>query len=172
MQQATSRRDQNGHSRTLPPRATRSPRRTGSSTVRHHPLGVNPPRSGREPGRATTPGRGSRGSGGLGQRGAGSVSSQVACDAPCPVVIISRRERPARRARGGRRPVPRQPGTREGVTACLLTPAGGWNPPRSEVGWRSMARESYEPDGEIPGNTAQAGDDRRGLRRGRGRAGA
>ena len=31
---------------------------------------------------------GSRGSGGLGQRGVGSVSSQVAYDAPCPVVII------------------------------------------------------------------------------------
>ena len=31
---------------------------------------------------------GSRGSGGLGRRGAGSVSSQVAYDAPCPVVII------------------------------------------------------------------------------------
>ena len=31
---------------------------------------------------------GSRGSGGLGQLGVGSVSSQVACDAPCPVVII------------------------------------------------------------------------------------
>ena len=31
---------------------------------------------------------GSRGSGGLGQEGLGSVSSQVAWDAPCPVVII------------------------------------------------------------------------------------
>ena len=31
---------------------------------------------------------GSRGSGGLGRRGAGSVSSQVAYDAPCPVVIV------------------------------------------------------------------------------------
>jgi nucleotide-binding universal stress UspA family protein len=31
---------------------------------------------------------GSRGSGGLGRRGVGSVSSQVACDAACPVVII------------------------------------------------------------------------------------
>ena len=31
---------------------------------------------------------GSRGSGGLGPRGVGSVSSQVAYDAPCPVVII------------------------------------------------------------------------------------
>jgi nucleotide-binding universal stress UspA family protein len=31
---------------------------------------------------------GSRGSGGLGRRGLGSVSSQVAYDAPCPVVII------------------------------------------------------------------------------------
>ena len=31
---------------------------------------------------------GSRGSGGLGQPGVGSVSSQVAYDAPCPVVII------------------------------------------------------------------------------------
>ena len=31
---------------------------------------------------------GSRGSGGLGRRGVGSVSSQVAYDAPCPVVII------------------------------------------------------------------------------------
>jgi len=31
---------------------------------------------------------GSRGSGGLGQLGVGSVSSQLACDAPCPVVII------------------------------------------------------------------------------------
>ena len=31
---------------------------------------------------------GSRGSRGLGRRGAGSVSSQVAYDAPCPVVII------------------------------------------------------------------------------------
>ena len=31
---------------------------------------------------------GSRGSGGLSRRGLGSVSSQVAGDAPCPVVII------------------------------------------------------------------------------------
>ena len=31
---------------------------------------------------------GSRGSGGLGRRGVGSVSGQVACDAACPVVII------------------------------------------------------------------------------------
>jgi nucleotide-binding universal stress UspA family protein len=31
---------------------------------------------------------GSRGSGGLGRRGVGSVSSQVAYDSPCPVVII------------------------------------------------------------------------------------
>jgi nucleotide-binding universal stress UspA family protein len=31
---------------------------------------------------------GSRGSGGLGRRGVGSVSSQVAYDAACPVVII------------------------------------------------------------------------------------
>lgn len=31
---------------------------------------------------------GSRGSGGLGQLGVGSVSSQVAYDSPCPVVII------------------------------------------------------------------------------------
>jgi nucleotide-binding universal stress UspA family protein len=31
---------------------------------------------------------GSRGSGGLGRRGLGSVSNQVAFDAPCPVVII------------------------------------------------------------------------------------
>jgi nucleotide-binding universal stress UspA family protein len=31
---------------------------------------------------------GSRGSGGLGRRGVGSVSSQVAWDAACPVVII------------------------------------------------------------------------------------
>ena len=31
---------------------------------------------------------GSRGSGGLSQLGVGSVSSQVAYDAPCPVVII------------------------------------------------------------------------------------
>ena len=31
---------------------------------------------------------GSRGSGGLGQLGAGSVNSQVAYDSPCPVVII------------------------------------------------------------------------------------
>jgi nucleotide-binding universal stress UspA family protein len=31
---------------------------------------------------------GSRGSGSLGRRGLGSVSSQVAYDAPCPVVII------------------------------------------------------------------------------------
>ena len=31
---------------------------------------------------------GSRSSGGLGQRGLGSVSSQAAWDAPCPVVII------------------------------------------------------------------------------------
>ena len=31
---------------------------------------------------------GSRGSGGLDQRGVGSVSSQVAYDAPCPVVVI------------------------------------------------------------------------------------
>ena len=31
---------------------------------------------------------GSRGGGGLGQLGVGSVSSQVAYDAPCPVVII------------------------------------------------------------------------------------
>ena len=31
---------------------------------------------------------GSRGSGGLSQPGVGSVSSQVAYDAPCPVVII------------------------------------------------------------------------------------
>jgi nucleotide-binding universal stress UspA family protein len=33
---------------------------------------------------------GSRGSGGLGRRGAGSVSRQVAYDSPCPVVIIVR----------------------------------------------------------------------------------
>ena len=31
---------------------------------------------------------GSSGSGGLGRRGVGSVSSQAACDAPCPVVIV------------------------------------------------------------------------------------
>ena len=31
---------------------------------------------------------GSRGSGGLGRLGVGSVSSQVACDAACPVVVI------------------------------------------------------------------------------------
>ena len=31
---------------------------------------------------------GSRGSGGLGQLGVGSVSSQVTGDAPCPVVIV------------------------------------------------------------------------------------
>ncbi len=31
---------------------------------------------------------GSRGGGGLGELGVGSVSSLVACDAPCPVVVI------------------------------------------------------------------------------------
>src|SRR2546428_152211 len=34
----------------------------------------------------------------------------------------------------------------------------------------SAAREAYGPDGEIPGDVAQAGDDRRGLRRRPGRA--
>lgn len=44
------------HSRTSPPsRRPLSPRRTGSSTVRHHPPGVNPPRPGREPGGHNNP---------------------------------------------------------------------------------------------------------------------
>ena len=49
---------------------------------------------------------GSRGSGGLGRRGAGSVSSQVAYDAPCPVVIIFP---PTAAGQAGMRGVPRFP---------------------------------------------------------------
>ena len=50
--------------------------------------GVNPPRPDGAGCYADLLVVGSRGSGGLGQLGVGSVSSQVACDAPCPVVII------------------------------------------------------------------------------------
>ena len=51
-----SRGDQGGHSRTFPPRAhPLSPRRISSSTVRHHPSGVNPLRPGREPGGRKNP---------------------------------------------------------------------------------------------------------------------
>ena len=49
---------------------------------------------------------GSRGSGGLGRRGVGSVSSQVAYAAPCPVVIIFP---PTAAAQAGMRGVPRFP---------------------------------------------------------------
>ena len=44
---------------------------------------------------------GSRGSSGLGRRGLGSVSSQVAYDAPCPVVIIFQPLAPVGQACGG-----------------------------------------------------------------------
>ena len=47
-----------------------------------------------------------------------------------------------------------------------LPPSGGWNRPRREVGWSWMAWEAHGPDGEIPGDSAQAGDLRRGVHQG------
>ncbi|WP_422286188.1 universal stress protein [Trebonia sp.] len=114
---------------------------------------------------------GSRGSGGLGPRGVGSVSSQVAYDAPCPVVIIFPPLAAGQAGRHAGRPRFHDLGILRDddlsfapAGSMELVPVRGGIVPDGEG-------ETYGPHGEIPGNVAQAGDDRRRLRRRRGRAG-
>jgi len=64
----------------------------------------------------------------------------------------------------------RQLGLLEGMTTCLSSHKGDGFCPRHGVEWCPAAREAHGPDGEIPGDFAEAGDDRRRLRRKRGRA--
>ena len=69
----------------------------------------------------------------------------------------------------GGHPVPRAraPG---GVTTGLSSHQGDGTRPGTRWNGARRRAEAYGPDGEIPGDPAQAGDDRRRLRRRRGRA--
>ncbi len=64
----------------------------------------------------------------------------------------------------------RQLGLLEGMTTCLSSHKGDGICSRHGVEWCPAAREAHGPDGEIPGDFAEAGDDRRRLRRKRGQA--